>query len=101
MLLNFLTTSPYNIATEPTHYDDHIDDHIDDPLPVKPPTETVKHPQTYEEDPDPSKTTYCTTPHSSTDRLVQYALMIDAGSTGSRIHIYKFNNCGPSAAYEY
>lgn len=27
--------------------------------------------------------------------------MIDAGSTGSRIHIYKFNNCGPSAAYEY
>lgn len=33
--------------------------------------------------------------------LVQYALMLDAGSTGSRIHIYKFNNCGPSAAYEY
>lgn len=27
--------------------------------------------------------------------------MIDAGSTGSRIHIYKFNNCGPSPAYEY
>lgn len=27
--------------------------------------------------------------------------MLDAGSTGSRIHIYKFNNCGPSAAYEY
>jgi guanosine-diphosphatase len=27
--------------------------------------------------------------------------MIDAGSTGSRIHIYKFNNCGPSAEYEY
>ena len=32
---------------------------------------------------------------------MQYALMIDAGSTGSRIHIYKFNNCGPSPAYEY
>ena len=90
----------YNVIAESTQYDDHIDE----PLPVKPPTgtvEAVKHPQSYEEDPDPSKTTYCTTPHSSTDRLVQYALMIDAGSTGSRIHIYKFNNCGASAAYEY
>ncbi|KAJ6614816.1 nucleoside phosphatase GDA1/CD39 [Mycena sp. CBHHK59/15] len=27
--------------------------------------------------------------------------MLDAGSTGSRIHIYKFNNCGPAPAYEY
>ncbi len=27
--------------------------------------------------------------------------MIDAGSTGSRIHIYKFNNCGSSPVYEY
>ncbi|OLY79013.1 putative guanosine-diphosphatase [Smittium mucronatum] len=25
--------------------------------------------------------------------LIQYVLMIDAGSTGSRIHVYKFNNC--------
>ncbi|KAF8811010.1 hypothetical protein BYT27DRAFT_7185123 [Phlegmacium glaucopus] len=27
--------------------------------------------------------------------------MIDAGSTGSRTHIYNFNNCGPSTEYEY
>jgi len=55
----------------------------------------------FETDPDPSTTTHCSTPYKGASRLVQYALMIDAGSTGSRIHIYKFNNCGPSAVYEY
>ena len=54
-----------------------------------------------EDDPDPLKTVYCVRPYDGNARLVQYALMIDAGSTGSRIHIYKFNNCGPSATYEY
>ncbi|KAJ7869005.1 nucleoside phosphatase family-domain-containing protein [Mycena leptocephala] len=63
--------------------------------------EDVSHPSSFETDPDPTKTTHCTKPHSSSSRLVQYALMLDAGSTGSRIHIYKFNNCGPSPAYEY
>ncbi|KAK7022337.1 nucleoside phosphatase GDA1/CD39, partial [Favolaschia claudopus] len=62
---------------------------------------TVAHPDSFETDPDPSATTHCTKPHLSASRLVQYALMLDAGSTGSRIHIYKFNNCGPSPAYEW
>ncbi|KAJ7174042.1 nucleoside phosphatase family-domain-containing protein [Mycena crocata] len=63
--------------------------------------EDVPHPDSFDSDPDPSKTTHCTKPHSSAERLVQYGLMLDAGSTGSRIHVYKFNNCGPSPAYEY
>ncbi|KAH9949806.1 nucleoside phosphatase family-domain-containing protein [Amylocystis lapponica] len=63
--------------------------------------ETVKAPTGPSDDPDLSKTVHCTAPHSPSQPLVQYALMIDAGSTGSRIHIYKFNNCGPAPAYEY
>ncbi|CCL99750.1 uncharacterized protein FIBRA_01772 [Fibroporia radiculosa] len=62
--------------------------------PQRPPTSP-------ENDPDLSKTIYCTKPYNPSLPLVQYALMIDAGSTGSRIHIYKFNNCGKSPMYEY
>lgn len=45
-------------------------------------------------------TTYCTKSYSKDKPIVQYVNMIDAGSTGSRIHVYKFNNCGPTPFLE-
>lgn len=45
-------------------------------------------------------TTKCTKSYSRDKPIVQYVLMVDAGSTGSRIHVYKFNNCGPTPELE-
>ncbi|KAF8581024.1 hypothetical protein K439DRAFT_1393144 [Ramaria rubella] len=75
----------------------------DDTVPPAPPTPPTppSTPLTFQTDPDPTKTVHCTAPHSPSSPLVQWALMIDAGSTGSRIHIYKFHNCRPAPEYEY
>lgn len=53
----------------------------------------------------PSDSSYgtdrCTHSSSKDKPIVQYVLMIDAGSTGSRIHVYKFNNCGATPELEH
>ncbi|KAL2259833.1 hypothetical protein VTK26DRAFT_6345 [Humicola hyalothermophila] len=56
------------------------------------------------EEQTPDEDTYgtdrCTRSYSKDKPIVQYVLMIDAGSTGSRIHVYKFNNCDAAPELE-
>lgn len=57
--------------------------------------------------PDKLKTTRCNSndnsifdAHKKSRPTVQYAIMIDAGSTGSRVHVYRFNFCKESPELE-
>ncbi|OLL21913.1 putative guanosine-diphosphatase [Neolecta irregularis DAH-3] len=45
-------------------------------------------------------TTKCNKSADVRKPIVQFVLMIDAGSTGSRVHVYKFNNCDISPELE-
>ncbi|KAG6894548.1 hypothetical protein C0992_005673 [Termitomyces sp. T32_za158] len=56
---------------------------------------------TFETDLDRTSTASCTQPHTASTPLIHYTLLLDAGSTGSRIHIYKFHNCHASPTLEY
>ena len=57
------------------------------------PVPSVQIAQQYSSNTPQSYTSVCSQSADPSKPIVQYVLMIDAGSTGSRIHIYKFHNC--------
>ncbi|OAA72512.1 guanosine-diphosphatase [Cordyceps fumosorosea ARSEF 2679] len=61
---------------------------------TKPPATGGDSVETHDADDAAYSTKKCSKSYSKEKPIVQYVLMIDAGSTGSRIHVYKFNNCG-------
>lgn len=100
------------LTTKPVVDDDLEEEYIDvgdgtttavqaKPTSTEPLKTLPASPHSPDDDPDMLGTVHCNIAYEAGKPIVQYALMIDAGSTGSRIHIYKFNNCGKSAAYEY